>query len=111
MGPRRMQLSIIVVNYRSWDCLERCLESFPVPGPEADREIIVVDNDSGDGRLDAFSRRFPQVRFLRNSGNHGYSHACNVGARSARGELLLFANPDLTAQPGQHHEPAPPLDG
>ena len=96
-----MLLSIIVVNYRSWDHLERCLESFLDAGPEANREIIVVDNDSADGRFDAFSRRFPQVRFLRNSGNHGYAHACNAGARDARGELLLFANPDLTAKPGQ----------
>jgi GT2 family glycosyltransferase len=96
-----MLLSIIVVNYRSWDCLERCLESFPVPGPDANREIVVVDNDSADGRFDAFSQRFPQVRFVRNSGNNGYAHACNLGARNSRGELLLFANPDLTAKPGQ----------
>jgi len=96
-----MLLSIVVVNYRSWDCLERCLESFPVPGPDADREIVVVDNDSADGRFEAFSQRFPLVRFVQNSGNHGYAHACNVGARNARGELLLFANPDLTAAPGQ----------
>ncbi len=100
-GARDMLLSIIVVNYRSWDCLERCLESFPVPGPEANREIIVVDNDSADGRFDAFSQRFPRVRFVRNSGNYGYAHACNLGARNAHGELLLFANPDLTARPGQ----------
>ena len=100
-GTPRMLLSIIVVNYRSWDCLERCLQSFPVPGPEANREIIVVDNDSGDGRFDAFSQRFPQVRFVRNAGNFGYAHACNLGAQHARGELLLFANPDLTAKPGQ----------
>ncbi|NIM01840.1 MAG: glycosyltransferase [Acidobacteria bacterium] len=96
-----MLLSIIVVNYRSWDCLERCLESFPVPGPDGDREIVVVDNDSADGKFETFAGRFPEVRFIKNSGNHGYAHACNVGARAARGELLLFANPDLTAGPGQ----------
>ncbi len=96
-----MRLSIIVVNYRSWDCLERCLASFPVPGPDGDREIVVVDNDSADGCFKAFAERFPEVRFIKNSGNHGYAHACNVGARAARGEWLLFANPDLTAEPGQ----------
>jgi len=95
-------VSIVIVNYRSWEHLERCLGALaPTASSSAEGdsalEIVVVDNDSGDARLTEFAARHPQVRFHANSGNHGFAHGCNAGAARARGELLLFLNPDVIA--------------
>jgi GT2 family glycosyltransferase len=92
-GDGRVELSIVIVNYRSWEVLDRCLASLPAA------EVIVVDNDSGDGRLKAFSDSHPRARVVRNDGNWGFADGCNVGAARARGDLLLFLNPD-TEDPG-----------
>lgn len=107
MRPRRrvdsgrafMLISIVIVNYRSWDHLGQCLESLLASEGRStlEHEIIVVDNDSADGRFEAFADRFPRVAFHANSGNHGFAHGCNLGARHAQGDLLLFLNPDVVA--------------
>lgn len=96
-------VSLIIVNYRSWDHLERCLNSLS-PAPETSSaacETIVVDNDSGDGRLPDFVARFSDVRFVANTGNYGFAHGCNLGAREASGDPLLFVNPDVTGDRSQ----------
>src|SRR5262245_5832097 len=86
--PGPSDLSIVTVNFRSWDKLARCLATLPPC------EVIVVDNVSGDGLLAAFSAAHPHVRFFENDGNWGFADGCNRGAREASGEFLLFLNPD-----------------
>lgn len=94
IGLNNAELSIVIVNYRSWKVLEKCLDSFAQFTPNAKHEIIVVDNDSQDGMLEGFSQQYPNVRFIQNTHNHGFSHGCNLGASHANGSFLLFLNPD-----------------
>jgi GT2 family glycosyltransferase len=91
-----VELSIVIVNYRSWTVLSRCLVSLSplLQGSEPAVEVVVVDNASGDGLLPAFSLAHPDVRFVQNDGNWGFADGCNRGAGHARGESLLFLNPD-----------------
>jgi len=91
---KQIDLSIVTVNYKSWSLLETYLASFEKNPPKLSYEIIVVDNDSQDGRLDNFAKLYPRVNFIKNTGNHGFSHGCNLGALHAGGEYLLFLNPD-----------------
>lgn len=97
-----MRLSIIIVNFRGWDDLATCLDSlaYLLTGEPPETEIIVVDNCSDDGRLGPMSERFHQVRFIENTGNHGFANGCNLGASTASGDQLLFLNPDAR-DPGQ----------
>ncbi len=88
-------LSIISVNYKSWSVLKKCLQSFQQHPPALDYEIIVVDNDSQDGQFDRFQQQFPQIKLIANTGNYGFSNGCNLGADHAKGEYLLFLNPDV----------------
>lgn len=88
-------LSIISVNYKSWSVLRKCLQSFKEHPPTVHYEIIVVDNDSQDGQFECFQKEFPNIRLIANTGNHGFSHGCNLGADHATGEYLLFLNPDV----------------
>ncbi len=88
-------LSIITVNYKSWAILRKCLQSFKDYPPAISYEIIVVDNDSQDGKFDAFQQEFPDIKLIANTGNNGFSNGCNLGAEQATGEYLLFLNPDV----------------
>ena len=91
---KKVNLSIVIVNYKSWKVLANCLDSFSQYTPKLNYEIIVVDNDSQDGKIELFSQNYPQITFIKNSGNNGFSNGCNLGADNAHGEFLLFLNPD-----------------
>lgn len=65
--------------------------------PNHDLEIIVVDNHSDDEQSQGFIKDNPDVRVYSSEGNFGYSHGCNQGALHARGNWLLFMNPDVLA--------------
>ncbi|KXI29802.1 glycosyltransferase family 2 protein [Paraglaciecola hydrolytica] len=101
-----MELSIVIVNYKSWDDLGECLSSIAYLLSEQSRiktEVIVVDNQSNDDKFDSFVTQFPQVQFVLNQGNFGFAHACNTGAALAKGQEFLFLNPD-TKDPAQQIE-------
>jgi len=88
-------LSIIVVNYRSWDKLTQCLDSLAsIPATYLSFEVIVVDNSSQVEKLNEFRGMFPQFNFMLNSGNYGFANGNNVGAANSNGKYLLFLNPD-----------------
>ena len=90
-----IKLSVIIVNYRGWDPLERCLNSLNcLAGASFSSEIIVVDNNSDDGQFESFSKQFPSVRFIENTGNYGFSNGNNLGAENSTGKYILFLNPD-----------------
>ena len=90
-----VEVSIIIVNYRSWEHLSNCLTSLgKINNFNLSYEVIVVDNKSDDGILVDFKIKFPTVYFIENSGNNGYANGCNVGAKNSQGAYLLFLNPD-----------------
>jgi len=98
--PPRMELSIIVVNYRSLEPLLACISSLrsdPM-GPAA--EIVVVDNDARDDCAQALAQRFPEVRVIANHANLGYARAVNQGIRASSGEFVLVMNPDCEVRHG-----------
>lgn len=88
-------ISIIIVNYKSWEPLSLCLNSIV----EIDQnlfsfEVIVVDNYSDDTILKTFVNKYPSFQFIENTANNGFSNACNLGAQKAKGSYLFFLNPD-----------------
>ena len=91
-----MKLSIITVNYRSWDHLEAALSALQADFPP-DWEIIVVDNESDSAALAGFSTCYPWVTFVANPNNSGFGFGCNLGVAKATGTQLLFMNPDVVA--------------
>jgi GT2 family glycosyltransferase len=93
--------SIIILNYRSLGYVYDCIDSIDQHPPKDSYEIIVVDNDSQDGKFDDFCNKYSHVKCIKNLGNYGYSSGSNLGAKYARGEYLVFLNPDteLTDSP------------
>ncbi len=94
-----MNLSIIIVNWKSKDYLRPCLTTVFAQTRDVEFEVIVIDSGSFDGCGEMLRERFPQVRFIQSEKNLGFAKANNLAARSARGDALLFLNPD-TELPG-----------
>ncbi len=90
-----MDLSIIIVNYRSWGHLQTAFDAL-LPGfPFDEWEIIVVDNESDPDLFDEFRSKFDKITFIANPINSGFAFGANLGAAEARGEQLIFMNPDV----------------
>lgn len=87
--------SVLIVNYKSWNTLEECLNSLlQFSSKKFFLEIIVVDNCSNDNMFEVFKNLFPSVNFLLNSGNNGFANGCNLAAQKATSNYYLFLNPD-----------------
>ena len=89
-----MKLSVIIVNYNVKLFLEQCLYSVQKAIRDLAAEIIVIDNHSTDNSLAYLQPKFPQVHFITNGQNVGFGKACNQGFQIAKGEYILFLNPD-----------------
>ena len=92
-------MSIIVVSFNTRADLMACLLSLKKAPPTMDHEIIVVDNASSDGSVQAVER-IPGVRVIQMGRNAGFAAANNAGIRESRGDLLLLLNSDTLVAPG-----------
>jgi GT2 family glycosyltransferase len=93
-----MDISVIIVCYKGWERLKRCLEALDTfTGTRFGMEVIVVDNHSMDDTINKLEERFPKFSFLHNTINGGFANGCNLGTVNATGEFLLFLNPDTVA--------------
>jgi N-acetylglucosaminyl-diphospho-decaprenol L-rhamnosyltransferase len=92
-------VSVIIVNYRSYDELDACLASL-LPSDPQDLEVIVVDHSSSAPELERLAARFPQATTAPTLQNPGFSAGVNAGARLAGGRVLLVLNPDTRMEPG-----------
>jgi GT2 family glycosyltransferase len=89
-----MDLSIIIVNYRTRVKLLNCLDSISRADNQGfTYEIIVVDNNSGDD-LSAVAKLYPAVKLIFSPKNLGMGGGNNLGIQSAAGDFILILNPD-----------------
>ena len=89
-----MDLSIILVNYKSTSLVLDCLESIYQQSKKYSFEIILVDNDSKDDCKEIVLQRYPSVIFLPMDYNAGFARANNAGIKIAKGEFILLLNTD-----------------
>jgi GT2 family glycosyltransferase len=97
-GADMRSVSAVVIAYEAGELLPRCIAA--LDGQAGLLETIVVDNGSVDGSVDLAAGRFPATKVVRPGRNLGFAGGVNAGARAARGELLLFLNPDVFLPPG-----------
>jgi len=94
-----IDVSIVIVSYNARADLARCLESLHASPPSASHEILVVDNQSSDGSVEA-AAQWPDVRVIQTGANLGFARATNVGIRASSGENLLLLNSDTVVPVG-----------
>ncbi|WP_414661069.1 glycosyltransferase family 2 protein [Horticoccus sp. 23ND18S-11] len=88
-------LSIIIVAYKSRPEIEACLSSLPPSIGVRPVEVMVVDNSSGaDAVGEIIRKQYPHVAYVPAPTNLGFGRANNLGYARARGEHVLFLNPD-----------------
>ena len=84
-------VSIIIVNYNTLHVLRPCLDSIIEQTIGIDYEIIVVDNGSTDGSIEALSDD-SRVTLIPTGENLGFGRANNKGLEQAKGEYIFFLN-------------------
>ena len=93
-------LSIIIVNWNSWEVLRNCLESLRQHAADVAHEVVVIDNHSADASVANLRRDYPEVTLLALNANVGFPKANNLGFAQARGQYFLALNPDTMVHPG-----------
>lgn len=79
--------------------LEQCLKSIFQATETIETEIFVVDNASNDGSVEYIKKQFsateyPKLHIIENKDNKGFGKANNQAVEQAKGEYILFLNPD-----------------
>jgi GT2 family glycosyltransferase len=94
-----MDLSVIVVTYRSRPHIADCLRSIDRARGALALEALVVDNASDDGTLAEVRAVAPWARIRETGDNLGYARAVNIGLRESAGAFALVLNPDCVVEP------------
>jgi hypothetical protein len=100
VAPAHGLTSVVIVAADSGADLSVCVEC--ALASSAPVEVVVSDNDSHDGSVDALAAHWrdePRLCTLRNGANLGFGAGCNRGAAQAHGDVLLFLNPDCRVEP------------
>lgn len=95
-----VDLSIIIVNYRSKGLVKTCLKGIYQAHIQRSFEIIVVDNASHDGCVEMVHEFYPGVKTIAAKENLGLAFGNNLGIRASRGAYLLIINPDIAVFEG-----------
>ncbi len=97
---RKIDLSIIILNYNTRELLRDCLNSIKKSKlNNYSYEIIVVDNASTDGSARMVEEEFEEVKLIINRKNLGFAAGNNRGFQKAKGKYVLLLNPDTIIQP------------
>jgi GT2 family glycosyltransferase len=107
---RSILISILIVNYRTYEELAACLDSLR-PFLADDLEVIVVDHVSEPVAAAQLVRRFSWIQLIAVNTNPGFAAGVNRAARSATGRHLLLLNPDCFVDGDVAHALAAWLEG
>jgi GT2 family glycosyltransferase len=95
-----MDVSIVIVNYKTRGLVKQCLKSIRRAAPKLDYEVLVTDNASGDGSAEMIRERFPEARLFALSENIGFGRGNNLPMTKAKGRYVFILNPDAMLTDG-----------
>jgi N-acetylglucosaminyl-diphospho-decaprenol L-rhamnosyltransferase len=85
--------AVIIVSYNTAHLLEECLDTLSSERGTLQQQVIVIDNGSDDGSVEAIGRR-DDVELIDADENLGFGRACNRAAANADAEFIVLLNPD-----------------
>ena len=83
-------VTAIFINFNTKEMVLRAVERARASAQRVQLEVIVVDNSTRPEEKLGQSLLYRLIE----TENHGFGHACNLGARQALSPLLLFVNSD-----------------
>lgn len=91
------EVAAVIVSYNVADLLLECIESLQDDGVD---HIVVVDNASADGSVEAVRRAHPEVEVVALDRNIGFGSGVNQGMARTTTPRVLVVNPDVVVHPG-----------
>jgi len=89
-----MLVSIIIINYNTFNITCDCIESIIQHTRKVSYEIILVDNASPNDNPDDFLNRYPTIKLIKSKENGGFAKGNNIGIAAAKGNIILLLNSD-----------------
>lgn len=90
-----MNLSIVILNYRTFELTKDTVNSVLRYSYPFSYEIIVVDNASGDDSLMKLQDYFKdKVKFIESKENNGFAAGNNLALRQVKSDYVLLLNSD-----------------
>lgn len=90
-----IELSIIIVTYNNENEINIAIDSINNRLDKVSYEIIVVDNFSKDKTRDIIKNNYNDIILIQLKENLGFAKANNIGLKLAKGNFILFMNPDV----------------
>lgn len=94
MSMEKVDVSIVVINYNTFDLTCQCVDSIYRHAASDSFEIILVDNASSERDPSDFLGRFPRLNLIKSRENLGFAKGNNLGIGQAKGEYILLLNSD-----------------
>ena len=92
------KISVVIPNYNGRNLLAKHLPN--VVQNTSGCEIIVVDDGSIDDSVSFIKKRFKEVKLISLKKNIGFAKATNMGVKSAKFDLVLLLNSDVSPKSG-----------
>jgi len=96
-----MKISVVIPNYNGRRLLEKNLPAV-IRACQNWRnegwEVIVVDDASTDDSVEFLKENYPQVKIVKHLENQRFAAACNSGVRTARGDIVVLLNNDVSPE-------------
>lgn len=92
-------VAVLIVNFKAYEHLRRCLRSL-LPSLSPADEVVVIDQEGTDASLTGLASEFPSVRVCASVENTGFAAGVNLAARQTQAPFLLLLNPDTRLEAG-----------
>ena len=73
-----MQLSIIIINYNTFQLTCNCIQSIFEKLTGLEYEVVLVDNASVECDADLFKEKFPWIKLVKSTVNTGFAGGNNL---------------------------------
>jgi GT2 family glycosyltransferase len=89
-----INVSIIIINYNTFQLTVNCIKSIITYTKQVSYEIILVDNHSSECNPEDFRLLFPEIKLVKSKENIGFSKGNNLGIDFSTGQVILLLNSD-----------------
>ena len=109
-GKKNSLITVIIPTYNEENSVAWCLLSLSVQS-NPHYEIVVIDDGSSDKTIQSIENLNDKVKNFRifKQEHKGPGEARNLGAKHAKGEILVFIDADMTFDPNFLHELTKPI--